>query len=111
MNQVMKKGDVVAIIGYNSLLMSGLVLDEDCTPEEMTNTNVVVNIDNGWVISPSDCELVSKDTFVRLSEYGGSGRTKIERAAEKRGYYWKITLETKLPMRTVRAKGRARRQG
>lgn len=59
----------------------------------------LANVDNGWVISPSDCYLV-KNRIER--KHCGSVRRKVENASKKKQYHWEIRLETILPKRTTR---------
>ena len=99
MSRVMKAGDAVVIVGYNSVLMSAIVTD-NCDADDMSWVNSIVNCDNGWVISPADCFLVDGVNGKEMYKEGDPIRRKVLNASEKRGYYWRIVLETNVPKRT-----------
>ena len=95
--QTMKKGDPILITGYESVI-ADMLSKEDVEAEDMSNCNTrPINTDSGWYINPADCFLVKvpKGTIIHddLS-------MKVEKAIEKKGYYWAIRLETKIPKRS-----------
>ena len=101
MSRVMKAGDALVIVGYNSVLMSGIV-SSNCDAEDMSNPNSIAHCDNGWGISPADCFLVGGVNGKEMYKEGDPIRKKVLNASEKRGYYWKIVLEAKTPNRSKR---------
>jgi hypothetical protein len=96
--QAMKKGDAVVIVGYNSTIASMLVVD-DVNSRDMSNPEKVIETSSPWLISPGDCFLV------KASSTNDDVTSRVERAIKKKGYYWEIRLETKVPSRTLKRRG------
>lgn len=99
--RVMKKGDPIVIVGYESTIMTGIITDEGINKDDMSNPYSTARVDNDWVISPADCFLIEKDD---LKHQVDDVRKKVLNANAKLGYYWMIELETKVPVRTLRNK-------
>lgn len=100
MTQTIKKGDPILIVGYNSILMEGLI-SEDVSVTEQDNPRTIVLVDNGWVIGSQECSLVKGSPYTKGFF---PDRAKVVRAINKKGYYWQITLETVIPKKTKKKK-------
>jgi len=97
--QTMKKGDPIVITGYESVI-ADMLAKEEVEARDMSDRNACpIDTDSGWCINPADCFLVKvpKGTIIHddLS-------MKVEKAIEKKGYYWAIRLETRIPNRSLK---------
>jgi hypothetical protein len=95
--QTMKKGDPIMITGYESVIADMLSKEDVCSEDMSCQTACPIDTDSGWYISPADCFLVKvpKGTVI-LDDIS----MKVEKAIAKKGYYWEIRLETKIPKRS-----------
>lgn len=97
--QTMKKGDPIMIVGYESVV-ADMLASEDVDSREMSDRTARPICTTGqWYINPADCFLVKvpKGTIIM-----DDVSARVEKAIQKKGYVWKIVLETKIPNRSKR---------
>lgn len=96
--QKLKKGDVILVVGYESILAT-LSSNEDVEHASMMRDSDCVIMAGDWGISPGDLFLC-KQGERQPNRVCGNIPKKLRSKIDNRGYWWEVRLKTERPRRT-----------
>lgn len=92
-----KKGDVILVIGYESVLAALQSNDDVDSDAEMRDSKFPIIMAGNWGICPGDLFYCKVDPNI---EYIGDVPKKLQARIDKLGYWWEVRLKTIVPRRS-----------
>lgn len=100
--KTIKKGDAVLIVGYRSVIFSGLFAYDVVDASDMNNKDAAPIRAGEWYISPGDvflCKPIVVGTRMPIYPCDVADK-KVAEAMKKRGYWWEVRLKLVQPRRS-----------